>query len=154
MKTPTNHEQGISQTLFKMSYFNERFWPGWKWGTRWTTGWPLTKKIHLRILHSSPVWTLRFFPYGSFDLFLLQPVLRDRNYFLRFRLQFRFQLLKSYGSGSGSDYWKVTVPVPIPVPTIEKLRFRLRFWLGIQFIKSSIQQKLFFWYKILPFDVG
>ncbi len=58
----------------------------------------------------------------------LDPVLWNRNYFLRFR--FRFQLLKSYGSGSGSGYdfwksygsgsgsyfWKVTVPVPVLAP--------------------------------------
>ncbi len=55
------------------------------------------------------------------------PVLWNRNYFLRFR----FRLLKSYGSGSGSNFWKVLVPVPVPVPTFEKLRFRFRFQLHI-----------------------
>ncbi len=36
------------------------------------------------------------------------PVLRNHNYFLRFR----FRLLTSYGSGS--DFWQVTVPAPAP----------------------------------------
>ncbi len=47
-----------------------------------------------------------------------QPVLWNRNYFLRFR----FRRLKSYGSGSGSgyDFWKVIVPVPVPVPILLK----------------------------------
>ena len=50
---------------------------------------------------------------------LPQPVLWNRNYFLRFR----FRLLKSYDSGS--DFEKVTVPVP----TFDKLQFLFRFWL-------------------------
>jgi hypothetical protein len=57
-----------------------------------------------------------------------QPVLWNRNYFLRFR----FRPLKRYGSGSGSGsdfrksygydsgsgsyFRKVTIPVPVPVP--------------------------------------
>ncbi len=47
-------------------------------------------------------------------------VLRNRNYFLRFR----FRFFTSYGSGSdsGPDYWKVTVqvlvPALVPVPVL------------------------------------
>ncbi len=37
-------------------------------------------------------------------------MLRNRNYFLRFRFWFRFRLLTSYGSGS--DFGQVPVPVP------------------------------------------
>ncbi len=45
-------------------------------------------------------------------LFQSSPVLRNRNYFLRFR----FRLLKSYGSGF--YFWKVTVLVPVPAPDL------------------------------------
>ncbi len=59
------------------------------------------------------------------------PVLRNRNYLLRFR--FRFWLLKSYGSGSGSNFWKVMVPVPVPYLDHKKQIFQKKslnfFWL-------------------------
>ncbi len=44
------------------------------------------------------------------SLQLSKAALWNRNYYL----QFRFRLLKSYGSGSGSYFRKVTVPVPSP----------------------------------------
>ena len=72
------------------------------------------------------------------DTLLVQTVLWNFNYFLRFR----FRLLKSYGSGSGSDFRKsyvpvpvpffikVTVPVPVPAPYLDhkKLIFQKKNW--------------------------
>ncbi len=57
---------------------------------------------------------------------VITAALWNRNYFLLF--QFRYRLLKSYGSGS--NFWKVMVPVP--VPTVEKLRLRFRFRFQVQ----------------------
>ncbi len=53
----------------------------------------------------------------SFLPFVLQAVLWNSNYFLRFRFRFWFLLLKSYGSVS--DFWQVTVPVPVLVPYLD-----------------------------------
>ncbi len=110
----------------------------------------------IKIYHLRPVWNELFWP-GS------EPVLWNRNYFLRFR--FRFWLLKSYGSGSGSGsnfwnsydscsgsgcyLWKVTVPVPVPVPAPyldhEKQIFQNKFWNFFAFLLS----KLFYKEKVL-----
>ncbi len=75
-------------------------------------------------------------------------VLWNRNYFLQF--QFRFRLLKSYGSGSdfwksyssgsGSYFWKVTVPVPVPTPYLfhKKQIFLKKF---VSFLHSKLFYK-------------
>ncbi len=89
-------------------------------------------------------------------------VLWDRNYFLRF--QFRFLLLKSYGSGSGSgtNFWKsygsgsyfwkkVMVPVSVPAPYVDhkKQIFPEKFW---NFFLAFLHSKLFYKGKVDKFQ--
>jgi hypothetical protein len=99
---------------------------------------PLTQIMHKNwefLFHHQP-------PHGGVSggraatkCLLWRAVLRNRNYFVRFR--FRFRLLTSYGSGS--DFWQVTVPVTFPVPAP---------CLDHQNTVSTI-----FFYKILPFYI-